>query len=134
MKYNNILTPRPDKLFWRHIKKIAQNNVCFQNIINIADACIDLGHWPYYFKMSLSIIIPKPNKVLYDSTKTFRLIVLLNTLGKLIKKVISNRLQFQSILKNLIHPLSRSKKIDLIYFIFLFIFIFFSIYFSTFYF
>ena len=134
MKCNNILTPGPDKLFWRHIKKIAQNDMCFQNIINIADACIDLGHWPSHFKISLSIIIPKPNKVLYDSTKTFRPIVLLNTLGKLIKKVISNRLQFQSILKNLIHSLSRSKKIDLIYFIFLFIFIFFSIYFSTFYF
>ena len=134
MKYNNILTSRPDKLSWRHIKKIAQNDMCFQNIINIADACINLGHWPYYFKMSLSIIIPKPNKVLYDSTKTFRPIVLLNTLGKLIEKAISNRLQFQSILKDLIHPLSRSKKVDLIYFIFIFIFIFFSIYFSTFYF
>jgi len=96
------LTPGPDKLSWRHIKKIAQNDVCLQNIINIADACIDLGHWPSHFKMSLSIIIPKPNKVLYDSTKTFRPIVLLNTLGKLIKKVISNRLQ--SILKDLIHP------------------------------
>ena len=51
-----------------------------QNIINIADACIDLEHWPSHFKMSLSIIIPKPNKVSYDTLKAFRPIVLLNML------------------------------------------------------
>ena len=75
-----------------------------QNIINIADACIDLEHWPSHFKMSLSIIILKSNKVSYDTLKAFRPIVLLNMLGKLIEKVIGNKLQFQSILKDFIHP------------------------------
>ena len=54
--------------------------------------------------MLSSIIIPKPNKTSYNSLKIFRPIVLLNTLGRLIKKVISERLQFQSIFKNFIHP------------------------------
>jgi len=36
--------------------------------------------------------------------KALRPIVLLNTIDKLIKKAISNRLQFQSILKEFIHP------------------------------
>jgi len=40
------------------------------------------------------VVIPKPNKNTYNSPKSFRPIVLLNTTGKLIKKVISNRLQF----------------------------------------
>ena len=57
-----------------------------------------------YFETLSSIIIPKPNKTLYDSPKMFQPIVLLNTLGKLIEKVISKRLQFQSISKNFIHP------------------------------
>ena len=92
LKCNNKLTPRPDKLFWRHIKKIIQNEACLWNIINIADTCINLGHWPSYFKTSLSIIILKPNKMLYNSTKVFRPIVLLNMLSKLIKKFINNRL------------------------------------------
>jgi len=39
----------------------------------------------------------------YDSPKFFCPIVLLNTLGKLIEKVIGKRLQFQSISKNFIH-------------------------------
>ena len=34
------------------------------------------------------IIIPKPNKSSYDSPKLFRPIILLNMLGKLMKKVI----------------------------------------------
>ena len=53
--------------------------------------------------MSDSIIIPKPNKASYNSPEMFRPIVLLNTLSKLIKKVIGKRIQFKSISKNFIH-------------------------------
>jgi len=65
--------------------------------------CIDLGHWLLYFKSSSLIIIPKPNKISYNSSKLFCLIVLLNILGKLINKVIGERLQFYSISNNFIH-------------------------------
>jgi len=51
----------------------------------------------------MSIIIPKPNKTLYNTPKTFRLIVLLNILGKLIEKVVGERLQFQALFNNTIH-------------------------------
>ena len=65
--------------------------------------CSEVGHWQSHFKISTSIIIPKPNKKLYNSSKSFRSIILLNTLGKLIKKVIGNRLQFNLISNNFIH-------------------------------
>jgi len=51
----------------------------------------------------MTIVIPKSNKVLYDSPKSFRPIVLLNTLGKLIEKVIGDRLQFHVISNNFIY-------------------------------
>jgi len=51
----------------------------------------------------MTIVIPKPNKMSYDLPKSFRPIVLLNMLGKLIKKVISDRLQFHIISNNFIH-------------------------------
>jgi len=54
--------------------------------------------------MPSSIIISKPNKASYNTPKIFWPIILLNTLGKLIEKVISERLQFQSISNNFIHP------------------------------
>jgi len=40
------------------------------------------------------VVIPKPNKLAYDQPKSFHPIVLLNTLGKLIEKVVAERLQF----------------------------------------
>jgi len=55
----------------------------------IANACLSLHHWPRHFKESVSVIIPKPGKPAYDIPKVFRPIVLLNTLGKLIEKMIA---------------------------------------------
>jgi len=104
-KYNNILTPGLDKPSWRHLKAIIQNLSCLKkNFIDIAYTYINLGHWLSHFKISTSIIIPKPNKASYDTPKMFRPIILLNMLSKLIEKVIGKRLQFQSLSKNMIHP------------------------------
>jgi len=103
-KCSDSSAPGPDKLTWRHLKFIIKDNSCLTNIVNIADACINLGHWPEYFKISSTIIIPKPNKPLYDQPKAFRPIVLLNTIGKLIEKVVADRLQFTVTSNNFIHP------------------------------
>jgi len=102
-KCNNSSTLGSDKLSWRHLKKIVKNKECFNKLIDIANICIDLGHWPSHFKTLTTIIIPKPNKALYDSTKSFCPIVLLNTTGKLFEKMTGEQLQFLSISNNFIH-------------------------------
>ena len=89
---------------WHHIKSILKQDECLINIINITDACINLGYWPSYFKCSLTVVIPKPNKLAYDQSKSFCPIVLLNTLGKLIEKVVAERLQFLIVKNDFIHP------------------------------
>ena len=78
--------------------------MCLTNIVNITDSYINLGYWPEYFKTSSTIIISKPNKPSYDKPNAFCPIVLLNTLGKLIEKVIADRLQFTVVNNNFIHP------------------------------
>ena len=102
-KYNNSSALGSDKLTWQYLKTILKQDTCLTNIINIADTCINLGHWPNYFKYSSTVIIPKPNKLVYDQPKSFCPIVLLNTLGKLIKNVIAERLQFLIVKNNFIH-------------------------------
>ena len=102
--YNNFFVPSPNKLTWGHLKIILKDNKCLNIIIHIVNACIELGYWPSHFKRSTMIVIPKPNKKLYDSPKLFRPIVLLNTVGKLIEKVIRERLQFNTTSNNFIHP------------------------------
>jgi len=103
-KCNDFSAPGLDKLSWHHLKVMVINDDCLTNIINIADSCINLGYWPNYFKVSSMIIIPKLNKASYDQPKAFRPIVLLNTLGKLIEKVIAERLQLAVAYNNFIHP------------------------------
>jgi len=81
-KCNDLSTPGLDHILWKYLKAVIKNKSYLINIINITNTCIT----------SLSIIIPKPNKVAYNSLKMFQPIILLNTLGKLIKKAISERL------------------------------------------
>ena len=100
---NDLSAPGLDRMSWSHLKHVIKNKSYLKNIICIMNACFNLGHWPNYFKKSTTIIIPKPNKSTYNSLKSFRPIVLLNTLDKLIEKVIGERLQFQAISNNFIH-------------------------------
>jgi len=90
-------------VFWKYFKVIIKDDIYLNNFVNIANKCINPGYWPSHFKISLSIIISKLNKTSYDSPKMFQPIVLLNMLGKLIKKVIGKRLQFQAISNYSIH-------------------------------
>ena len=100
---NNSSVPGPNKLLWEHLKYIIKNKTCLKNIVIITNICFEIGYQPDHFKKSTMIVIPKSNKSSYDSLKSFRPIFLLNTMGKLIEKVIRNRLQFQVILNNFIH-------------------------------
>ena len=90
--------------------------MCLTNIVNIANTCIDHQYWPNHFKELTSIIIPKPNKVLYNSPEMFHPIVLLNILGKLIEKVIGEHLQFHAISNNFeqFHPSQSIRRTQII--------------------
>jgi len=102
-KCNNSSIPGSDKLSWRHLKTIINDPRCLRKFVDIADACFELGYWLLHFKTLTSIIISKSNKELYNFPKSFRPIVLLNTISKLIKKFIGERLQFHLISNNFIH-------------------------------
>jgi len=93
-KYSNSSSPGPDHVTWRHLKPLILDKMCLSKVVDIANAYITVGYWPDQFKESTSVIIPKPNKTSYNTSKAFQPIILLNTMGKLIEKVISNRLQF----------------------------------------
>jgi len=102
-KCNNSSTSGLDKLSWSHLKAIVKDKESINKLIGIANACINLDHWPSHFKTLTMIIIPKPNKISYDSIKSFHPIVLLNTTGKLFKKMFGEWLQFLLISNNFIH-------------------------------
>ena len=102
-KCSNLSTLGPHHISWSHLKVLIKDNKYITNFVKITNSYINLNYWPSYFKKSMSIIIPKPNKSLYNTSKTFQSIVFLNTVGKLIKKFISNRIQVHSITLNFIY-------------------------------
>ena len=70
-KYSDTLTTGPDKLSWKHLKRIIRDDTCLRKFVDIANAYINLGHQPAYFKVLTTIIISKPNKKSYNSFKAF---------------------------------------------------------------
>ena len=48
-------TPDPDKLLWRHWEIVLKNKTYLKNIITIKNICIELGYWPSYFKILMTI-------------------------------------------------------------------------------
>jgi len=103
-KCSNTSSPSLDHVTWRYLKPLTSDKTCLSKIVNIANTCITVGYWPNQFKESILVIIPKPNKASYNTPKAFRLIVLLNTMGKLIEKVISHRLQFHLSANRFLNP------------------------------
>ena len=75
-----------------YLKRIVKDITYLNKIIDIANTYINIGYWLLHFKVSTTIIIPKPNKESYDSPKVYQPIVLLNTINKLFKKVIGKRI------------------------------------------
>ena len=66
------------------------DDACLKKIVYIANTYINLEFWLLHFKTATTVTISKPNKDSYNIPKSFQPIVLLNTTGKLIEKVISN--------------------------------------------
>jgi hypothetical protein len=89
--------PGPDHITWSHLKLLLADVETCVKVVDLANACFEQGHWPTFFKDSSLVIIPKLGKLSYAAPKAFRLIVLLNTMGKLIEKCVLNCIQFDCV-------------------------------------
>ena len=70
-KCNNLSAPGPNKLIWSHIKFIIRSEEYIFKLVDIANTCINLGYWLSYFKSSTMVVIPKPNKTIFNSPKSY---------------------------------------------------------------
>ncbi|KAF8660768.1 hypothetical protein AX14_007331 [Amanita brunnescens Koide BX004] len=88
----NSSAPGPDHVTWRHVKLALAFPDVDAALATLFNKICFTGSWPTHFKDSISVIIPKPGKPDYSIPKAYRPIALLNTLGKLLTKVLANRL------------------------------------------
>ncbi|KAF8644940.1 hypothetical protein AX14_009330 [Amanita brunnescens Koide BX004] len=99
----NSSAPGPDHVTWRHLKlalSIPETDDALTTLFN--KVCFT-GMWPSHFKDSVSVIIPKPGKPDYSIPKAYRPIALLNMVGKLLTKILANRMQHDAAQYNLLH-------------------------------
>jgi hypothetical protein len=81
-------------------KAYAINPVPFNTIY---EACFSLGYHPMRWRQSIGIILAKPNKSDYSMPKAYRIISLLNTMGKALEKMMATRLNYLANTGNLVH-------------------------------
>ena len=72
---------------------------------SLLDPLLAHGVHPPSQKKALGIVLDKPGKPSYDSPSTFRVIVLLRMLSKILERVVASHLSAQATICSLIHPL-----------------------------
>ena len=96
-------SPGPDRITWRILKKATWINGAIEGLASLFSCAVESGVWPDWFKSSECVIIPKPSKPNYTIPKAYHPISLLNTVGKLLTKIIANRMQFDAAAHGLLH-------------------------------
>ena len=100
----NNSAPGPNRITWELLKAAFQVSNAPEGLCHMFNRIRSSGVWPTWFKQSTCVIIPKPNKPRYNVPKAFRPISLLNTIGKLLTKIIAARLQFDCLKYDILHP------------------------------
>ena len=62
-------------------------------LIRIYDACLKLNYFPTSWKKAVVLVLPKANKPNYLEASAYRPISLLPIMGKILEKIILNRIQ-----------------------------------------
>ena len=84
--------PGPDRIGFAIIQKAY---LAIPSVMNkLYRALFNHGHHPDCWKESIGIILPKPNKPDYTIPKAYRVIALLNCLGKVLEKLFATRLAY----------------------------------------
>jgi ribonuclease HI len=95
-------TPGPD-LITQEIITYAYQAVP-EVFYSIYSMLIDTGYHPHCWRQATGFILKKPNKPDYSAPKAYRVISLLNCLGKVSERILARRLGYLAETTHLLHP------------------------------
>jgi len=98
----NSSTPGPDQIPYKTWKNIHHINPTI--IPNLLSILLVHGHDPTSLKAANGVVLPKQSISPYTDHAAFRVKILLKTISKILKRIITVRLYDHSILNKLIHP------------------------------
>ena len=82
--------PRPDTIpysIWKSLHRIAPDI-----LTALLSPLLLFGHHPSSMKMANGVVLDKPGKPSYNSPSSFRIIVLFETISKILERIVSSRL------------------------------------------
>jgi len=86
----------------QHLKNIHQINL--RIIPDLLTQLVTHVHHPVMLKATNGIVLPKPSKLSYKDPSSFHIIVLLETISKILERIITFRLYNHETLNKLKHP------------------------------
>lgn len=89
---SNKSAPGPSGLNYRALKWVHGRYP--DKLLDFLDACLTAGHHPAAWRRTKVVMLKKPNKKDPTALNAYRPITLEETLGKLLEKIIANRLQY----------------------------------------
>jgi len=94
--------PGPDGIPYSTWKQVNEINPSILHAI--LSPLVSLGYHPASFTGSNGVVLDKPRKPSYESPSSFRIIVLIRTVSKILERIIAARLLTAARLKGLLHP------------------------------
>jgi len=73
-------------------------------LLHILAPLVLLGYHPASLKSSNGVVLDQPGKPSYESPSSFRIIVLIRTISKILERIIAARLLAAARLRGMLHP------------------------------
>jgi hypothetical protein len=94
--------PGPDRLTFAILRQVYTVSPLFFNCF--FKALFQIGYHPKLWRTGVGIILPKLNKPDYSVPKAYRIITLLNGLGKILERIVAVRLGYLANTTDLLYP------------------------------
>ena len=91
---SNLSAPGPSGVGYRALKWVVA--AFTPEVLALFNDCLRLGHHPACWRSAKVVMLQKPNKKDSYSPRSYRPITLEETFGKLLEKIIANRLQYMA--------------------------------------
>ena len=100
-KFSPSSVPGPDSIpysVWKRVHLVASHL-----LTDLLAPLLKFGHHSTSLKRANGIVLDKPGKPSYDSPASFRIIVLLQTVSKILERIMATRLALQARRLSLLH-------------------------------
>ena len=103
-KNNSNSAPGHSQVTYQVLRWVWANTTGQKHLLTLMQKCLKNGYHPKSWRKAIAIALRKPNKPDYSNPRAYRLITLLECLGKVLERIVARRLTFLAGELNLVPP------------------------------